>query len=248
MSAARRIRWALRGMAGGVVVAAASYAGYVAVAWSRYGHPGAPRGNAVDPFLDRFMPEYDVAERHHVRVSAPPEVTLSAAEDVDLQQSAMIRAVFKSRELIMGAHPDEAVRPRAFLPLVKSLGWGVLAEVPGREIVMGAVTRPWEADVVFRALPPEKFAAFREPGYVKIVWTLRADPAGGESVARTETRAATTDPVARARFRRYWSLASPGIRLIRTVTLRLVKAEAERRAAARPAGWHTSIDRGRGRP
>jgi hypothetical protein len=36
-------------MAGGVVVAAASYAGYVAIAWSRYGHPGAPGGDAADP-------------------------------------------------------------------------------------------------------------------------------------------------------------------------------------------------------
>lgn len=134
----------------------------------------------------------------------------------------------------MGADPDEAIRPRAFLPLVKTLGGGVLAEVPGREIVMGAVTQPWKANVVFRALPPDEFAAFHEPGYVKIVWTLRADPAGaGESVARTETRAATTDSGARTKFRRYWSLASPGIRLIRHFSLAIVKEEAERWAGRR---------------
>jgi hypothetical protein len=186
------------------------------------------------------MPEYEVAERHHVRVRAPGPVTLSAAEDVDLQRSAIIRAVFRSRELVMGVHPDEAVRPRAFLPLVKSLGWDVLAEIPGREIVMGAVTQPWKANVVFRALPPDQFASFNEPGYVKIAWTLRADPAGpGESVARTETRAAATDPLARAKFRRYWSLASPGIRLIRTFTLRLVKDEAERRVGHRSLARET---------
>jgi hypothetical protein len=57
----------------------------------------------------------------------------------------------------------------------KSLGWGVLAEVPGGEIVMGAVTKPWTANPVFRALPPDAFATFDEPDYVKIVWTLRAD-------------------------------------------------------------------------
>jgi hypothetical protein len=38
-----------------------------------------------------------------------------------------------------------------------------------------------------------------------------------------------TDPAARARFRRYWTLASPGIVLIRWELLRLVKREAERR-------------------
>jgi hypothetical protein len=91
-----------------------------------------------------------------------------------------------------------------------SLGWGVLAEEPGREIVVGAITQPWLANVVFRALPPERFREFREPGYVKIVWTLRADPAGGsQSIFRTETRVATTDAMARKRFRWYWARFSP---------------------------------------
>jgi hypothetical protein len=67
---------------------------------------------------------------------------------------------------------------------------------------------------------------------VKIVWTLRADPDGdGASVVRTETRVTTTDADARRKFRRYWSLASPGIVLIRRLALPLVKADAERRAA-----------------
>jgi hypothetical protein len=86
------------------------------------------------------------------------------------------------------------------------------------------------ANPVFRPLPPAEFAAFHEPGYAKIAWTLRADPiSASESVARTETRVATTDRAARAAFRRYWSLVSPGVALIRRVSLRLVKAEAERR-------------------
>jgi hypothetical protein len=48
---------------------------------------------------------------------------------------------------------------------------------------------------------------------------------------RTETRAVTTDAVARAKFRRYWALASPGIGTIRWLSLRPLKHEAERRAA-----------------
>ena len=79
-----------------------------------------------------------------------------------------------------------------------SLRAGVLAEIPDREIVMGAVTQPWMADAVMRALHPDQFAAFHESGYVKIAWTLRADPIGAaESVARTETRVVTTDLIAR---------------------------------------------------
>jgi hypothetical protein len=90
---------------------------------------------------------------------------------------------------------------------------------------------PWLADVVFRPLPPDEFVRFSEPGYVKISWTIRADPLGDDhSIFRTETRAVATDPLARARFRRYWSLASPGIVLIRWLMLNPVKTAAERQA------------------
>jgi hypothetical protein len=87
------------------------------------------------------------------------------------------------------------------------------------------VTRPWEANTVFRAVPAAEFAAFAELDYVKIVWSLRADPApAGESVFRTETRVATTDERARRRFRWYWAKFSPGIALIRVFMLRQLTA------------------------
>ena len=80
--------------------------------------------------------------------------------------------------------------------------------------------------MVFRPLPPEQFARFNEPGYVKIAWTLRADPAGEtRSVFRTETRVVATDPGARTKFRRYWSFASPGIVLIRWLIATTVNDE-----------------------
>ncbi len=66
---------------------------------------------------------------------------------------------------------------------------------------------------------------------MKIVWTLRADADGeSSSVFRTETRAVATDAGARARFRRYWAVASPGIGMIRWLSLRPLKHDAERRA------------------
>ena len=85
----------------------------------------------------------------------------------------------------------------------------------------------------FRALPPDEFAAFNAPGFAKIAWTIRAEPTGPEtSRFYTETRVATTDAEARKRFRRYWTMVSPGVRLIRRESLRLVRADAERRHRA----------------
>jgi hypothetical protein len=178
--------------------------------------------------LDRFMPEYDVVERRSIPVAAPAELTYDAAYHMDLRSSAMVRAIFRGRELVLGATPAKQPGPPGLIPLAKALGWGVLAEVSGRAIVMGAVTQPWAADIAFRAVPPDEFLAFREPGYVKIVWTLRADPDGDRhSIHRTETRAIATDNAARRKFRLYWAAFSVGIVWIRRIGSRLVKQRAE---------------------
>ena len=221
----------LRWTAGSFGLLAAGYATIVGTTWHRYGDVPSIDPDERDPLLDEFMPMYDVAERHHVRVAAPAATTLSAAVDTDLQQSRIVRAIFRTRELVLGADPGAGTRPKGLLAQTTSLGWRVLAETPGREIVVGAVTQPWLPDVVFRGLAPEAFQAFQEPGYVKIVWTLRADPVGeSESIFRTETRVTTTDQAARTKFRWYWARFSPGIVLIRRVMLGLLKTEAECRA------------------
>jgi hypothetical protein len=149
---------------------------------------------------------------------------------MNLDNSGVVRAIFRGRELLMRAKADERDKPQSLLSEVLSLGWGVLAEMPGREIVIGAVTRPWEANVRFRSIPPADFAAFEEPRYVKIVWNLSVESLGpSASVFRTETRVSTTDAYARKRFRQYWAAFSPGIRLIRRQSLGIVKAAAEQR-------------------
>jgi hypothetical protein len=161
-------------------------------------------------------------------VSAPAAATYQAVRQLDFDRSPAVRAIFRGRELLMGAHPGAAAPARGFLEEIVALGWQVLADEPGRAMVFGAATQPWQADVRFRGLPPETFAAFDEPGYAKIAWDFSVEPAGPHaSIFRTETRVATTDAESRARFRRYWSIFSPGIVLIRREMLRLVKRDAE---------------------
>ena len=119
---------------------------------------------------------------------------------------------------------------------MQSIGWVVLAEKAGREIVLGCVTQPWLANPVFRSVPAADYLAFAEPGYVKIAWTLRADPIDeGHATFHTETRVSTTDAAARARFRNYWSFVAPGVELIRLAMLRPLKRAAEAQARVRAA-------------
>lgn len=219
----------------GCAAALCGYAAYVAYAFGRYGHPHAPSAQDQDGLLDRFIPVYDVVERHHVTVDAPADRVLEAAGRQELLRLPVVRTIFRAREVLLGATPDRADRPRGLLAETASLGWLVLAEIPGREIVVGAVTRPWEANVTFRGIPPESFAAFTEPGYVKIVWTLRADPVGPDrAIFRTETRAVATDAFARRQFRRYWSFLSPGIIGIRWLAAAHLKREVRLSSAFVP--------------
>ncbi len=120
---------------------------------------------------------------------------------------------FSARVSWRSVETDSASPPRPLLEETQALGWRVLAEEPGREIVLGAVTQPWVANVKFQGLAADEFAAFDRPGYVKIAFTLAADPIdAGTSLVRTETRVVTTDRYARERFRRYWTFVSPGVR------------------------------------
>ena len=224
----RTLAWIARALG----VAAGAYGAYVAIAWARYGRADRPADWPADALLDHFMPAYEVAERHRTFVAAPAAITYRAACQQELASSSIVRGIFRARELVLGATPDPAERPRGLVEQTRSMGWGILAEIPDREIVMGAVTRPWEPNVVFRALHPDAFASFAERGYVKIVWTLRVHAAGpSHSVFSTETRAVATDAAARAKFRWYWAACSPGIWAIRRLSLGPLRREAARRAS-----------------
>jgi hypothetical protein len=216
-----------------IAVVITTYLSYVSVTWLTYGRSlAAAADEDAEQVLDNFMPVYDVAERQHVRVAAPAETTFSAACKMNLEQSVTVRTIFKTRALLLGGvwQPKKG-QSMGIVQQARLWGWGILAEDPGRKIVFGAVTQPWAPKPVFRALAPADFAKFHDPGYVKVAWTLRVDPVDStQSIARTETRVATTDPVSRAKFRRYWAFFSPGMFLIRRVSLRIARAEAERAA------------------
>ena len=236
----------------GAGLAAGGYALYAGATWMRYRHvKSAAQGAEPDLLMDSLMPHCEVIERHHIAVDAPAEITLRAAMDQELTAIPLVRAVFKARELVMGSTTPDRSLPSGLTAMVLSIGWRIVAETPGREAVFGAVTQPWKANVVFRGLPPRDFAGFQDPGYVKIIWSLRADPIdASHSIFRTETRAVATDPAARRKFRLYWSFVSPGVAFIRRMSLRPLKSAAQAlystqaaNLASQPAFHHTVSSR-----
>jgi hypothetical protein len=108
------------------------------------------------------------------------------------------------------------------------LGWILLGETPGSQMVLGQVSRPWKAVATSNGAPltPQQFVNFDRPGFAKIATSLRVDPYGnGACILTMETRVASTDDGSRRRFRRYWLLAGPFSALIRRMALRLIAAD-----------------------
>ena len=209
------------------------FGAYSALAWARYGHVD-PGRHPRDELLDRFLPNPEVDEYHQLEVRAPAAITLAAAKEFDLQTSPVVKGIFWLRAIptMLRGEPFRPQGSRGLVEDTLAQGWGVLAEEPDREIVIGAYTQPWHEQVTFHPLPPNQFARFNEPGYVKIAWTLLAEPLGpNASLLVTRTRAVATDPQSRKRFRRYWAPMSAGIILIRFAGLPLMRREAERSAA-----------------
>src|SRR4051812_36397240 len=112
----RWIRAGARWLAVALGIAVVGYATHVGVTWARYGDVAASDGEAADPLLDRFMPAYEIAERHQIRVAASEEITLDTARQLDLQAAPVVRTIIRAREVILRATPDHHPHPRGCLP------------------------------------------------------------------------------------------------------------------------------------
>ena len=186
--------------------------------------------------LDRFIPDPGMRHRHQTIVRAPAAFVLDTAWSLDLRSLPLVRAIFRLRALMLGAEGRGTDWSQGFVKELLQMGWGVLAEEKGRWLVAGAVCQPWLADVVMKPIPPDRFAEFCEPGQVKIVWTLEADPLDEDRCRfSTETRTVGTDAEAQAKFRRYYRRFGVGMVLVRLLLLPALRREAERRWRALPS-------------
>jgi hypothetical protein len=182
--------------------------------------------------IDRFIPSPDVRERFETTIQAPAGLVMDVAARLDMQSLPAVRFIFWLRETLTRAARAAPRRPQGILEETRSLGWGVLAEQPGRFVVCGAICQPWLANVVFSAVAPDEFTAYAQRDQVKIAWTLEAAEIGPATTRfAQETRAVATDDQARIKFRRYWRWARVGIVAIRLLMLPEVRRVAERRWA-----------------
>jgi hypothetical protein len=103
----------------------------------------------------------------------------------------------------------------------------LLAEEPGRELVLGLVLG--DSPLGTGGNPtPDDFMLLVRPGYSKVGINFHVqETAAGLCRVTTETRIFCTDFSARTRFGAYWRLIYPGSAIIRRMWLRAVKRRAE---------------------
>jgi hypothetical protein len=180
--------------------------------------------------LDQFMPVYQFHEYHSTVVPAPREQVYRAIKSVTANDIFLFRTLTWIRR--GGAQSSESILNASgstpLLDVATKTSFLLLAEEPGREIVVGtlvAAPRGWRPS---HAPTPAEFRAAHAPGFALAAMNFALEDAGGGSTALTsETRIYATDPSTLRRFACYWRVIYPGSALIRRMWLRAIAHKSQ---------------------
>jgi hypothetical protein len=180
--------------------------------------------------IDTHLPHAEFAERHALRVHAPPERAYAAARGLDVSGSPVVRTLFALRSLpglftrrrgggekVLGTTMDRLLRN----------GFVLLDERAPHEFVLGLAGRFWTPAGGVERLDPAEYAVFDRPGMAVAAWNFTVLPTDEGSLVATETRVRCTDDAARRSFARYWRVIRPFSGLTRMEALRAIRRTAE---------------------
>ena len=179
--------------------------------------------------LDVVLPTPRKLELSSVELALTPERAWEVVRHEDLARSALVKALFALRTLpsrFTGTVEKVELRLDALASSPERPGFQILVDEP-REVVVGAIGQVWQIDIPFVHVDgPAAYAAFSEPGWVKVAWALRVLPVGdGDSRIEIEVRVDATDEESWRRFERYWMVIGPGSHFIRRTLLAALARE-----------------------
>jgi hypothetical protein len=185
--------------------------------------------------IDKYLPEYHLRTVHSILIRQPDTAIFKAVHALTMREVPVVRVLMMIRGLpgILGATTLLHTRsPSTMLQDAQRMGFIILDEDFGREMVLGLVGQFWrlKGGVCMDVRDTNAFVSFNAPDYGKAVVNFKVDAMadGGGSVLSTETRVWLTSPGALRQFRRYWRVVSFGSGVIRRAWLRAVKQRAER--------------------
>src|SRR5271157_3566723 len=180
--------------------------------------------------LDEFAPVYQFSEFHAIEVNASRQRTYDAVRQVTAGEIGLLRTLTWIRRFgrpgppgVLNAPPSEPV-----LDVATRSGFLLLAEEPGREIVVGALVRAPMGWRPGKKPTADDFKSLTAPGFALASMNFLIDELGPDRcVVTTETRVFATDASSRRKFGEYWHLIYPGSALIRRMWLQAIKKRAE---------------------
>lgn len=180
--------------------------------------------------IDDHLPHAEFAERHALRMHAPPQRAYAAARRLDLSGSLLVRALFGLRSLPAlftgkGGRPEKGLGTT--MDTLLRNGFVLLDERAPHEFVLGLAGRFWTPAGGIERLHPAEYAVFDRPGMAVAAWNFTVLPTDAGSLVATETRVRCTDDAARRSFRRYWRVVRPFSGMIRMEALRAIRRTAE---------------------
>jgi hypothetical protein len=190
--------------------------------------------------ISELMPEPDVVMKHVRGVNATPDKVFAALTTVDFGKSKLIALLFALRGIpaLLLAPRDTLDRLRTrkrhsalTLGRITKEGFGLVAERPGEEIVLGVTGRFWKASAKLQPAARDVFRTGPAPGDALAAWSFQVEPApNAHTRLTTETRVKAADVDTLLTFKRYWRLVHPGSALIRRSMLAAIAREANRPA------------------
>ncbi len=177
--------------------------------------------------IDSFAPNPDAVEKHSISINASSDIVYRELWNADLGGSLIIKALLALRslpEIVLHSRRSLRRGRKITLQTLIDAGFGVLAEEPGREIVLGVTGRFWRPTGNLSPFQREDFDGPVPAGLARAVWnfSVREDEPG-RTILLTETRIVCGDDQSRRKFRAYWFFVRPFSGLIRRLMLKSVR-------------------------
>jgi Polyketide cyclase / dehydrase and lipid transport len=175
--------------------------------------------------LERVLPSARLIEQNLVDLAVPPEQAWALIRHRDFARMWIARALFAIRSVpsrLTGGEPEPAgLRIDNLTSTPEHPGFQVLVDHPPREFVVGAIGKVWRANIPFVHVPTaDAFAAFDEPGYIKVAWAMQFSPLRERTTRLVlEVRVDATDETSWRKFRQYFRFIGPASRFIRRALL-----------------------------
>jgi hypothetical protein len=167
--------------------------------------------------LDGWLPDATVTSRHTRAAEAAPDALWRAATSIRLEDTRRLGRLVGWR--IPGAEGT-------YHELFRTYPFTVLDEGE-HHLVSGLCGRIWTLARDYPEIDADTFAAWEEPGTVRVAFAHWVEPGEDGAVIHSEARVQPVDTHARLRLKAVWAVVGPFERLVGAEPLALAAKRAE---------------------